>query len=755
MAEDVNNDATHSKTEERKIVVEFCQLQEKSRQLFNSLRDLPQFGNKHWQTHFGKTFDVYTRLWKFQQKHRSILDAKYNLKRWQIGEIASKIGQLYYHYYLRTSEANYLHESFGFYSAIRSRAYYSQASKEEKPDLMVKKLRYYARFIVVSLLLNKVDLVKELIQELHHYVEEYVSVYEAQDDEEWRLVISEVTAFMEADSLVTVMTPDVVPVTLSHRMAENEIPAQRPVSGTALSLQEIIIVGNCEKQVKFSELTLDMFRMLQALEREPEEVPPRTLVTTNEVSESPSDKETSEIARSFSKRPNPHKYLLYKPTLTQLYVFLACGLKELPSNGVMLVYVSGDGCLGNAKAGEEGPYEMGGVAMCHKKAGNEEGTRRARANLKDVHCLYPEDLVPFSRKPLMVIVDSSNSYAFRASPAVFRLKELICINGKHESGTIFTIPEFCFPFAQTVNRLVCLCKCHTYVVALRHVKRKKDSLLVDVRRSKKTSERVLWPKRRTPTAKSAHISRRIHLLPQGNQHSNESVTGGFIVQTNKSALYRIASLAFSFKEPVGFIYALSRRLSLAKLVSSSRQLYLSPAKNSLTVLCFHLQYFPSLFGQPLISLMSPITVPTTMQEQTRKGSLFSLFLFSPLVAFCYVCSIADLRSDLWDSCHRQVRRIMNDCLRVFYDWSRCVDLAFLQLLDDEFLRLMIIRFVFCFYTMHLHRAFKGSDYYPKSFPKLPAEILLNGGIEKQVLELASMLDVRSLFYEIGEGPPTD
>lgn len=34
-------------------------------------------------------------------------------------------------------------------------------------------------------------------QELHHYVEEYVNVYEADDDEEWRLVICEVTAFME------------------------------------------------------------------------------------------------------------------------------------------------------------------------------------------------------------------------------------------------------------------------------------------------------------------------------------------------------------------------------------------------------------------------------------------------------------------------------------------------------------------------------------------------------------------------------
>lgn len=30
--------------------------------------------------------------------YRQVLDGKYGLKRWQIGEIASKIGQLYYHY---------------------------------------------------------------------------------------------------------------------------------------------------------------------------------------------------------------------------------------------------------------------------------------------------------------------------------------------------------------------------------------------------------------------------------------------------------------------------------------------------------------------------------------------------------------------------------------------------------------------------------------------------------------------------------
>lgn len=61
-------------------------------------RDLPQYGHRQWQAYFGRTFDVYTKLWKFQQQHRLVLDSKYGLKRWQIGEIASKIGQLYYHY---------------------------------------------------------------------------------------------------------------------------------------------------------------------------------------------------------------------------------------------------------------------------------------------------------------------------------------------------------------------------------------------------------------------------------------------------------------------------------------------------------------------------------------------------------------------------------------------------------------------------------------------------------------------------------
>ena len=56
------------------------------------------------------------------------------------------------------------------------------------------------------------------------------------------------------------------------------------------------------------------------------------------------------------KRENPHKYLLYKPTFSQLMVFLASGFKELPTNGAMLLYVSADGAFTSSKHPQDCKY---------------------------------------------------------------------------------------------------------------------------------------------------------------------------------------------------------------------------------------------------------------------------------------------------------------------------------------------------------------------------------------------------------------
>ncbi|EHB05021.1 Protein SCAI [Heterocephalus glaber] len=512
---------------ERKTVTDFCYLLDKSKQLFNGLRDLPQYGQKQWQSYFGRTFDVYTKLWKFQQQHRQVLDNRYGLKRWQIGEIASKIGQLYYHYYLRTSETSYLNEAFSFYSAIRQRSYYSQVNKEDRPELVVKKLRYYARFIVVCLLLNKMDVVKDLVKELSDEIEDYTHRFNTEDQVEWNLVLQEVAAFIEADP-VMVLNDDNTIVITSNRLAETGAPLleQGMIVGQ-LSLADALIIGNCNNQVKFSELTVDMFRMLQALEREP-----------------------MNLASQMNKP----------------------GMQELPANSVLLIYLSATGVFPTGRSDSEGPYDFGGVLTnSNRDIINGDAIHKRNQSQKEMHCLHPGDLYPFTRKPLFIIVDSSNSVAY---------------------------------------------------------------------------------------------------------------------------------------------------------------------KN-----------FTNLFGQPLVCLLSPTAYPKALQDQSQRGSLFTLFLNNPLMAFLFVSGLSSMRRGLWEKCQEYLRKINRDIAQLLTH-SRSIDQAFLQFFGDEFLRLLLTRFIFCSATMRMHKIFRETRNYPESYPQLPRdETVENPHLQKHILELASILDVRNVFFE--------
>ena len=62
---------------------------------------------------------------------------------------------------------------------------------------MIKKLRYYARFIVVGLLLKKNDVIKKLMDELMALVDEYTKVFKPADSAEWNVVLSEISTFLE------------------------------------------------------------------------------------------------------------------------------------------------------------------------------------------------------------------------------------------------------------------------------------------------------------------------------------------------------------------------------------------------------------------------------------------------------------------------------------------------------------------------------------------------------------------------------
>jgi len=61
---------------------------------------------------------------------------------------------------------------------------------------MIKKLRYYARFVVVCLLLDRRDYVQELLEELRREVRNYDKKFSPPDSAEWHLVVSELAEFL-------------------------------------------------------------------------------------------------------------------------------------------------------------------------------------------------------------------------------------------------------------------------------------------------------------------------------------------------------------------------------------------------------------------------------------------------------------------------------------------------------------------------------------------------------------------------------
>lgn len=292
---------------------------------------------------------------------------------------------------------------------------------------MVKKLRYYARFIVVCLLLKKMKLVRDLVRELAKHIDEYTATYEPEDQLEWSLVLSEIKSFIEADTVVNVLDSDSNSIVLSHRLNPLITPPVEKSPMMTLSLQEVLIVGASSDQVKFSELTLDMFRMLQTLEREPQEDMISQLYDASPApgrapGGNPMENGGAGPACMGLKRENPHKYLLYKPTVSQFSVFLASGQKELPANGALMLYISGDGCFSTKPAPEDLSYDLGGVLLSSKRDYEQLQSiinSKLTPHTKEPNCLYPGDLQPFTRRPTFLVVDSDNSSAFANVPHHF------------------------------------------------------------------------------------------------------------------------------------------------------------------------------------------------------------------------------------------------------------------------------------------------------------------------------------------------
>lgn len=422
----------------------YWSLVDKADKKFSKIRDLPYYERNRYDTYFYKVFKVYTQLWKFQQENRQKL-VEAGLKRWEIGDIASRIGQLYFGQYMRTSDASYLSESYIFYEAVLTREYFKDGLFQDL-NLANKQLRFLARFLMVCLVLNRREMVYQLVNQLKLLVDECKRTFQDTNFKEWKLVVQEIVKFLKVDtafmnirplrySLVLDLHPDLLPHVAAARRK--------------LRLRDAILTSYYPNEVKFSELTLDTFRMLQCLEWEPSgsfyksSGAPSSGTATNIAQNGapgPSRINYSQDITDPTLPPNPRKAVLYRPTVTQFIAVLSTMCEELPSDGVLLIYLSASGSDTSGSLNHSS-RQGEGDSLSDLTCGLHIG---ARGN-GGLDCIYPCDFIPFTRRPLLLVVESDNSKAFKAingaekgEPAALLLSPSSSSIMPHPNGSLFT-----------------------------------------------------------------------------------------------------------------------------------------------------------------------------------------------------------------------------------------------------------------------------------------------------------------------------
>lgn len=407
--------------------------------------------------YFKKAFTLFQDLWSLQQKHRLILQKPpLNLKREDIGMIALRIAQLYYQNYIRTSNAKYLEEAFQFFNAIDERNYFKEMInfdkdefnlnlgedtlsniyidkpkkltdeylgnvtnqthkyddlvsenimesyseyKIEKLDEPIRQdspnhkdelsyndgirkihkayntvLRYYARFIMTCLFLNRKN---HIYNVLLPKMKELLSKYEKdlqkraidifREDEliqvdphlfhssQWRIVILELITFLKCDTFVVIEDYDWLSFRQIKERHFSETISSDSFEDKCRIISNACLISNTYQNIKFSELSISLYRMMLFLEIKPP-----------------------------TEMKSPEKIFLSRPTFSQAFDAFNTCFKKNKFNQGMLLYLQVDGT-------------KNGLIL-------EETDSNDEFNNSNV--ITFSDILPFTRKPLFLIVDS-------------------------------------------------------------------------------------------------------------------------------------------------------------------------------------------------------------------------------------------------------------------------------------------------------------------------------------------------------------
>ncbi|URE07217.1 hypothetical protein MUK42_19836, partial [Musa troglodytarum] len=168
---------------------------------------------------------------------------------------------------------------------------------------------------------------------------------------EWKQVVQEISRFLKADAYFKIARP------LRYNAVFDAHPSSFPYisrfcTSRVLRLKDALLTSYHQNEIKLAEVTLDTFRMLQCLEWEPSgsfyHVPmkqPSENGALNDQSEASGliDINLAADMADPDLPPNPCKAIIYHPSVSKLIAATAPICEELPSDGILLIYISASG----------------------------------------------------------------------------------------------------------------------------------------------------------------------------------------------------------------------------------------------------------------------------------------------------------------------------------------------------------------------------------------------------------------------------
>ncbi|RZC69351.1 hypothetical protein C5167_032473 [Papaver somniferum] len=240
-----------------------------------------------------------------------------------------------------------------------SEVYWALVDKADRKFSMIRDLPFYG---------GTREMVNHLVNQLKLLVEECKRTFQESDFKEWRQVLHEIARFLKYDtpflnirplrySMILDPNPDSLPHVTSWEGRRN------------LRLREAIVSSYHHNEVKFTELTLDTFRMLQCLEWEPSGSFYQAGASTGGNGISSGQNGQGSNRPNYSQDitdpllpPNPRKAILYHPAVTHFIAVslavLATIIEDLPPDGILLIYLSASGKRGQ---GVSSPLSAGAI----------------------------------------------------------------------------------------------------------------------------------------------------------------------------------------------------------------------------------------------------------------------------------------------------------------------------------------------------------------------------------------------------------